>query len=91
MKFIFSGKLRPWVGGKDLILYTIGRIGVDGARYRAMEFAGELIDSLPMADRFSMCNMAIEAGAKVGIITPDSITRTVCKRPCKTALQILPQ
>jgi len=74
IKFIFRGKLRPWVGGKDLILYTIGQIGVDGARYRAMEFAGELIDSLPMADRFSMCNMALEAGAKVGIITPDSIT-----------------
>jgi len=87
IKFIFRGKLRPWVGGKDLILYTIGQIGVDGARYRAMEFAGELIDSLPMADRFSMCNMAIEAGAKVGIITPDSITEqyvsTRAKRPYK--------
>jgi len=87
IKFIFSGKLRPWVGGKDLILYTIGQIGVDGARYRAMEFAGELIDSLPMADRFSMCNMAIEAGAKVGIITPDSITEQYvsarAKRPYK--------
>jgi 3-isopropylmalate/(R)-2-methylmalate dehydratase large subunit len=87
MKFIFSGKLRPWVGGKDLILYAIGRIGVDGARYRAMEFAGEVIDSLPMADRFSMCNMAVEAGAKVGIITPDSITENYvsarAKRPYK--------
>ncbi|HIJ68033.1 MAG TPA: 3-isopropylmalate dehydratase large subunit, partial [Deltaproteobacteria bacterium] len=87
IKFIFSGKLRPWVGGKDLILYTIGQIGVDGARYRAMEFAGELIDSLPMADRFSMCNMAIEAGAKVGIIAPDSITEQYvsarAKRPYK--------
>ncbi len=87
MKFIFSGKLRPWVGGKDLILYTIGQIGVDGARYRAMEFTGELIDSLPMADRFSICNMAIEAGAKVGIITPDSITEQYvsarAKRPYK--------
>lgn len=87
IKFIFSGKLRPWVGGKDLILYTIGRIGVDGARYRAMEFAGELIDSLPMADRFSMCNMAIEAGAKVGIIPPDSTTEQYvnarAKRPYK--------
>ena len=87
MKFIFSGKLRPWVGGKDLILYAIGRIGVDGARYRAMEFAGEVIDSLPMADRLSMCNMAIEAGAKVGIITPDSITENYvsarAKRPYK--------
>ena len=74
IKFVFRGKLRPWVGGKDLILYTIGRIGVDGARYGAMEFTGEVIDTLPMADRFSMSNMAIEAGAKVGIIPPDAIT-----------------
>ena len=87
IKFVFNGKLRPWVGGKDLILYTIGQIGVDGARYRAMEFTGEVIDRLPMSDRFSMCNMAIEAGAKVGIITPDSITEayvsTRAKRPYK--------
>jgi 3-isopropylmalate/(R)-2-methylmalate dehydratase large subunit len=87
LKFVFSGKLKPWVGGKDLILYTIGRIGVDGARYRAMEFAGGVIDDLPMADRFSMCNMAVEAGAKVGIIEPDSITEeyvgTRAKRPYK--------
>jgi 3-isopropylmalate/(R)-2-methylmalate dehydratase large subunit len=74
MKFIFQGKLRPWVGGKDLILYTIGQIGVDGARYAAMEFTGEVIENLPMADRFAMSNMAIEAGAKVGIIPPDAIT-----------------
>ncbi len=87
MKFVFNGKLRPWVGGKDLILYTIGQIGVDGARYRAMEFAGEVIDRLPMSDRFSMSNMAIEAGAKVGIITPDAITEGYvsarAKRPYK--------
>ncbi len=87
IKFVFKGKLRPWVGGKDLILHTIGQIGVDGARYRAMEFTGEVIDRLPMSDRFSMCNMAIEAGAKVGIITPDSITEayvsTRAKRPYK--------
>ncbi len=87
MKFVFSGKLRPWVGGKDLILYTIGRIGVDGARYRAMEFAGDVIDSLPMSDRFAMCNMAIEAGAKAGIVAPDSITEEYvnarAKRPYK--------
>ena len=87
MKFIFRGKLRPWVGGKNLILYTIGRIGVDGARYRAMEFEGEVIDSLPMSDRLSMCNMAIEAGAKVGLIAPDAITEQYvsarAKRPYK--------
>jgi len=74
LKFVYRGKPRPWVGGKDLILYTIGKIGVDGARYRAMEFAGEVIGSLPMADRFSMCNMAIEAGGKAGIIAPDAVT-----------------
>ncbi|UCF30674.1 MAG: 3-isopropylmalate dehydratase large subunit [bacterium] len=79
IKFVFSGKLRPWVGGKDLILYTIGRIGVDGALYRSMEFTGETIDSLPMADRLAMCNMAIEAGAKNGIITPDGITEEYVK------------
>jgi 3-isopropylmalate/(R)-2-methylmalate dehydratase large subunit len=83
MKFVYRGKLRPWVGGKDLILYTIGQIGVDGARYRAMEFEGEIIDSLPMADRFSMCNMAIEAGAKVGIIAPDAITEEYVKNRAK--------
>ncbi len=79
VKFIFRGTLRPWVCGKDLILYTIGQIGVDGARYCAMEFTGEVIDTLCMADRFSMSNMAIEAGAKVGIIAPDAITEQYVK------------
>ena len=74
MKFIYRGKLNKWVSGKDLILHTIGDIGVDGAHYKAMEFAGEVIESLPMDDRFSMCNMAIEAGAKNGIIEPDKTT-----------------
>jgi len=74
MKFIFYGKLKKWVGGKDLILHTIGDIGVDGARYRAMEFCGEVIEDLPMDDRLAMCNMAIEAGGKNGIIAPDKIT-----------------
>lgn len=79
VKFIFRGKMRPWVGGKDLILYAIGQIGVDGARYRAMELTGEVIEALPMTDRFTMSNMAIEAGAKVGIIAPDSITEAYVK------------
>jgi len=74
MKFVYFGKLRPWVSGKDLILYTIGDIGVDGARYRAMEFCGETISNLSMDDRFTMCNMAIEAGGKNGIIAPDEKT-----------------
>ncbi|MCQ9207450.1 MAG: 3-isopropylmalate dehydratase large subunit [Omnitrophica bacterium] len=74
IKFIFYGKLKKWVSGKDLILHTIGDIGVDGANYKAMEFCGEAIKKLPMDDRFSMCNMAIEAGAKNGIIEPDAST-----------------
>jgi len=75
LRFVFSGTRGPWVGGKDLILKTIGEIGVSGALYRAMEFAGPVIEALPMDDRLTMCNMAIEAGAKNGIIAPDSLTR----------------
>ena len=74
IKFIFTGNLQPWVGGKDLILYTIGAIGVDGALYKAMEFTGETIRNLNMADRLTMANMAIEAGGKNGIFSPDEIT-----------------
>jgi 3-isopropylmalate/(R)-2-methylmalate dehydratase large subunit len=79
IKLIYRGKLRPWVGGKDLILYTIGQIGVDGALYMAMEFIGDTIDSLPMDGRFTMANMAIEAGAKNGIFHPDRITEQYVK------------
>jgi 3-isopropylmalate/(R)-2-methylmalate dehydratase large subunit len=79
IKFIYHGKRRPWVGGKDLILHTIGRIGVDGALYRAMEFTGETIAGLPMADRLTMANMAIEAGGKNGIFIPDAITEAYMK------------
>jgi 3-isopropylmalate/(R)-2-methylmalate dehydratase large subunit len=75
IKFIYKGKLNKWVGGKDLILYTIGQIGVDGALYKVMEFSGPVISKLGMDDRFSMCNMAIEAGARAGLIEPDAITK----------------
>jgi 3-isopropylmalate/(R)-2-methylmalate dehydratase large subunit len=74
IKFIYTGDRRPWVGGKDLILYTIGAIGVDGALYKAMEFAGEAISALEMSGRLTMANMAIEAGGKNGIFPPDEIT-----------------
>jgi len=75
IKFVFRGTdFQPWVSGKDLILYVIGKIGVDGARYKAMEFTGEGIRALSMDSRFAMCNMAIEAGAKAGIIEPDEVT-----------------
>lgn len=83
MKFIYYGKLNRWVSGKDLILYTIGDIGVDGARYRAMEFTGEVIEKLPMAGRFTMCNMAIEAGGKNGIIAPDATTKAYVEKRAK--------
>lgn len=79
IKFIFSGELNEWVSGKDLILYTIGQIGVDGATYKAMEFTGKVIDSLSMSNRLTMCNMAIEAGGKNGIIAPDKITESYLK------------
>ena len=75
LKFIFQGKLNKWVGGKDLILFTIGQIGVDGALYKVMEFCGPVIKKLGMDDRFSICNMAIEAGARAGMIAPDAITK----------------
>jgi 3-isopropylmalate/(R)-2-methylmalate dehydratase large subunit len=73
-KFVYTGRLQEWVSGKDLILHTIGDIGVDGALYQAMEFTGEVIDKLPMSGRLTMANMAIEAGAKNGIFAPDQIT-----------------
>ena len=87
IKFVINGKMPKWVSGKDLILNIIGRIGVDGALYQAMEFTGNTISNLPMADRLSMANMAIEAGAKNGIFAPDAITKDYvegrAKRPYK--------
>lgn len=74
IKFNLTGKLSPWVSGKDVILYIIGMIGVDGALYQSMEFQGEGIASLSMDDRFSIANMAIEAGAKNGIFPVDEKT-----------------
>jgi 3-isopropylmalate/(R)-2-methylmalate dehydratase large subunit len=73
--FSFEGALSPYVTGKDIVLFTIGQIGVDGALYKAMEFAGSAIRGLTMDSRFTICNMAIEAGAKSGIITADEVTR----------------
>ena len=83
IKFVINGKLQKWVSGKDLILHIIGRIGVDGALYQAMEFTGDTIGKLPMADRLSMANMAIEAGAKNGIFVPDNITEEYVKKRAK--------
>jgi 3-isopropylmalate/(R)-2-methylmalate dehydratase large subunit len=79
IKFVFNGALGKWVGGKDLILYTIGQIGVDGALYAAMEFTGETIDELSMDGRFTMANMAIEAGGKAGLFRVDNKTQLYVK------------
>lgn len=73
-RLIYKGNLPKWVMGKDLILHTIGDIGVEGALYKAMEFGGEAISQLSMDSRFTMANMAIEAGAKNGIFIPDEKT-----------------
>lgn len=74
IKFVLKGKMGKWVSGKDIILHIIGMIGVDGALYNSMEFVGEGVNSLSMDDRFSMANMAIEAGGKNGIFEADDKT-----------------
>ena len=79
IKLVYHGRAKKWVSGKDLILYTIGNIGVDGALYATMEFYGEAIDALSMDSRFTMANMAVEAGAKAGIFRVDNKTRAYLK------------
>ncbi len=88
IKFVFKGKLNPWVGGKDLILYTIGKIGVDGALYKMMELSGDTIKELSMDGRFTMANMAIEAGAKGAIIPPDDRTLEYVKGRAKRGYKV---
>jgi 3-isopropylmalate/(R)-2-methylmalate dehydratase large subunit len=79
LKLVYNGRLGKWVGGKDLILYTISDIGVDGALYSAMEFSGEAIEALSIDGRFTMANMAIEAGGKVGLFGVDNKTQLYVK------------
>ncbi len=74
MKFIFEGVMPKYLMAKDLILAVIGKIGVDGATYRAMDFCGSTVDSMTMEDRMTLCNMVIEAGGKNGICAPDKTT-----------------
>jgi 3-isopropylmalate/(R)-2-methylmalate dehydratase large subunit len=76
IKIIFTGNLKTWVCGKDLILYVLKKLGTDGAIYKAIEFDGEVIKKLPIDDRFTICNMAAETGAKTAIIKPDDITES---------------
>jgi 3-isopropylmalate/(R)-2-methylmalate dehydratase large subunit len=83
IKYSYKGRLPEWTTAKDLILFTIGEIGVDGALYKAMEFEGEAIRALPMENRFTITNMAIEAGGKNGIIEPDETTLAYVKGRAK--------
>lgn len=83
IKFVLKGEFKPYVSGKDLILHIIGMIGVDGALYRSMEFCGEGVKYLTMDDRFCICNMAIEAGAKNGIFPVDEQTKEYIKEHSK--------
>jgi 3-isopropylmalate/(R)-2-methylmalate dehydratase large subunit len=80
IKIVYSGKTGRWVSGKDLILFTIGDIGVDGALYSAIEFTGDAIRALPMDSRFTMANMAIEAGGKAGLFPVDGTTQDYVKQ-----------
>ena len=79
IKFVLTGKPQGWVTGKDVILHIIGMIGVDGARYKSMEFTGDGVKNLSMDSRLCIANMAIEAGAKNGIFPVDEITEEYCK------------
>ena len=85
VRLVYTGDLQPWVGGKDLILYTIGQIGVSGALYQALEFTGPVIDALSMPGRFTMANMAIEAGGKAGLFAFDGVTRDYVEGRAKRA------
>ena len=88
MKFIVKGRRPRWVGGKDIILHILGRISVDGARYRTMEFTGEAISSLDLDGRLSLCNMAVEGGAKNGIIEADELVTDYLKGRTDTPFEV---
>lgn len=74
IRIVFKGKLPEWTCGKDLVLLVLKNLGIEGARYNALQFSGETIETLPMADRITMCNMAGETGAKNAVIEPDQVT-----------------
>jgi 3-isopropylmalate/(R)-2-methylmalate dehydratase large subunit len=74
IRVVFTGNLPEWICGKDLILLLLKELGIEGARYKALEFAGETVERLPMSDRITLCNMAAETGAKNALIEPDAVT-----------------
>ena len=79
IKVVLTGKMKPWVSGKDVILHLIGEIGVDGALYQSLEFTGDGVKEIPMDGRLTIANMAIEAGAKNGIFPVDDVCREYLK------------
>jgi 3-isopropylmalate/(R)-2-methylmalate dehydratase large subunit len=89
LRFLYHDVPCPWISGKDLILYTIGQIGVEGANYKAMEFSGSAIEALSLDDRFTMANMAIEAGAKNGIFHVDQKTLEFLKPRVKDQFEVV--
>ncbi len=89
MRFVFDGPLPPYLMAKDLILWIIGDIGVDGAVYRAMEFAGEGVMSLNIEERMTLCNMVIEAGGKNGVIEPDEVTTRFVKSKTSKPFEVV--
>jgi len=89
MKFVFDGEVPPYLMAKDMILQIIGDIGVDGATYKAMEFAGEGISMLSVEERMTLCNMAIEAGGKNGIIAPDAKTLRFVNERSKSKIDVI--
>ncbi|MBD3246449.1 MAG: homoaconitate hydratase family protein [Candidatus Omnitrophica bacterium] len=91
IKFVYKGTPGEWIGGKDLILHTIGKIGVDGALYKVMEFTGPVISRLGVEDRLTMCNMAIEAGGKTGVVPPDERTFAYLRRIQGERFQYTPE
>lgn len=89
VRFVFDGEIPPYIMAKDMILSVIGRIGVDGATYMAMEFAGDGVHSLSMDERMTLCNMVIEAGAKNGIILPDKKTIEYVESHTKKGFEVV--
>jgi 3-isopropylmalate/(R)-2-methylmalate dehydratase large subunit len=87
-RFIYHGAPKRWVQAKDIILNTIGRIGLDGARYCSMQFEGEVVTGMSMDQRFTLCNMAAEAGAKNGIVLCDSITEAYVEQKARRPYEV---
>jgi 3-isopropylmalate/(R)-2-methylmalate dehydratase large subunit len=88
IRFIYHGTPDPWARGKDLILYTIGQIGTDGALYSSMQFEGEAITDMPMEERLTMCNMVAEAGGKNGLMPFDDVTEAFVKPRAKRPYRV---